>query len=83
MHTVTSGILSGRRQFKNTQYIQTNAQINAGSSGGPLITKEGRVIGITTVKYTGKAVEGISFAIPINTAIDEFYRYLGKHYDLH
>ena len=69
--TVTSGIISALdRTIKiddNTymaDLIQTDATINPGSSGGPLITKSGEVIGITSVKIT--SAEGIGFAIPIN-----------------
>ena len=53
--------------------LQTDAAINAGSSGGPLFDMQGRVVGITTAKYSGQtssgaAIEGIGFAVPINTA---------------
>ncbi|MBW2605990.1 MAG: trypsin-like peptidase domain-containing protein, partial [Deltaproteobacteria bacterium] len=84
-HTVTSGVFSGFREFKEGPheagaYIQTNAQINKGNSGGPLITQEGKVIGINTWKFAGQKVEGLGFAIPIDIALDEFETYLGKNY---
>ena len=78
MYSVTSGIFSGVREFKRKRYIQTNAQINPGNSGGPLITKEGRVVGINTFKLVGPGIEGVGFAIPIDVALKEFERYLGK-----
>ena len=72
--TVTSGIISAKnRSIKieeenNQTYmsdlIQTDATINPGNSGGPLITPNGKVIGINTVKIS--TAEGIGFAIPIN-----------------
>ncbi len=73
-HSVTSGIFSGRRD----NMIQTNAQISPGNSGGPLITKNGRVIGINTKKIVHQSVEGLSFAISIDIALREFKGYLGE-----
>jgi len=69
---VTSGIFSG---FEGS-YIQTNAQISPGNSGGPLIDPNGRVLGINTKKKIGSGFEGLGFAIPINAAISDFSRYL-------
>ena len=72
--SVTSGIVSGlNRTIKiddengetyMEDLIQTDASINSGNSGGPLINKSGAVIGINSVKIT--SAEGIGFAIPIN-----------------
>lgn len=70
--TVTSGIISGlHRSIQVDQYniiedlIQTDASINEGNSGGPLLNSRGEVIGINTAKI--KTAEGLGFAIPINT----------------
>lgn len=46
--------------------LQTDTAINPGNSGGPLFNMKGEVIGITTAKYAGEAVESIGFAIPID-----------------
>ena len=72
--TVTSGIISGlnrtikiednNKQSYMEDLIQTDASINIGNSGGPLINLEGEVIGINTIKI--EAAEGIGFAVPIN-----------------
>ena len=72
--TVTKGIISGiNRTIKLTEngsesymedLIQTDATINQGNSGGPLVNKKGELIGINTVKIT--EAEGIGFAVPIN-----------------
>lgn len=71
-HTVTSGIISGlaRTELGVTDFrsfIQTDAAINPGNSGGPLVTLDGRLVGINTAIFsnTGGSI-GISFAIPSN-----------------
>ena len=71
--TVTLGVISatGRQlESKNTRpmsdIIQTDAAINPGSSGGPMINTKGEVVGINTAVIRG--AQGIGFAIPINTA---------------
>jgi len=58
--------------------IQTNAAINQGNSGGPLINLYGQVVGITNMKFIGQAVEGMGFAIPTTTlapVVDELIAY--------
>lgn len=69
--TVTSGIVSATERsvvVNNVEYsyIQTDAAINGGNSGGPLINARGEVIGINSAKISTDSVEGIGFAIPIN-----------------
>jgi len=78
--TVTRGIVSGlgrevtvtdqltRRRTTLTDLIQTDAAINAGNSGGPLLDAAGNVIGINTAVST--SAEGIGFAIPIDAAAE-------------
>ncbi|MDU4961984.1 MAG: trypsin-like peptidase domain-containing protein [Sporomusaceae bacterium] len=71
--SVTAGIISalnrtldiGERRFK---LIQTDAAINPGNSGGALVNADGVVIGINSAKISFTGVEGLGFAIPINTA---------------
>jgi S1-C subfamily serine protease len=62
--TVTKGIVSGFREFNQASYLQTDASLNPGNSGGPLVDKSGRVIGIVSWKVSGNAVQGLSFAVP-------------------
>ena len=70
--TVTQGIISGLDRTISTEettmtgLIQTDASINAGNSGGPLLNESGQVIGINTAKASEG--EGLGFSIPINTA---------------
>lgn len=70
--TVTQGIISGLDRTISTEettmtgLIQTDASINSGNSGGPLLNSSGEVIGINTAKASEG--EGLGFAIPINTA---------------
>ena len=73
--TVTSGIISAvNREVESdgTKYIciQTDAAINSGNSGGALVNSDGKVVGINTLKLSGSGVEGIGFAIPINSTLD-------------
>lgn len=75
--TTTSGIISGINRTLTFEengetifmedLLQTDASINSGNSGGPLINQSGEVLGINTVKIT--SAEGIGFAIPINIII--------------
>jgi S1-C subfamily serine protease len=69
-YTVTSGVFSGERSQGGVRLLQTDAPINPGNSGGPLITEDGRVIGINTMVLRG--TQGIGFAIPIESALDDF-----------
>ena len=74
--TVTCGIVSAvNREVtdsdgKTYTLIQTDAAINSGNSGGALVNSEGKVIGINTLKLSGTGIEGIGFAIPINSTTD-------------
>jgi len=64
--TISKGIISAIREMDGDNYIQTDAAINPGSSGGPLVNLRGEIMGINTAKYVGEAVESIGLAIPIN-----------------
>jgi S1-C subfamily serine protease len=69
-HTVTAGIVSGYRDYRNAVLIQTDAPINPGNSGGPLVDTKGRVLGVNTM--IAKDTQGIGFAIAIQHVWDEF-----------
>lgn len=72
-NSVTVGVISALNRSINIsnsdlKLIQTDAAINPGNSGGALVNSDGLVIGINTAKYIDTDVEGMGFAIPINTA---------------
>ncbi len=84
--TMTRGIISAIRSVRGPENnpiedaIQTDASVNPGNSGGPLLNSRGEVIGITTMIASNGADQssGIGFAIPINTAkavLDDFAKY--------
>ncbi|WP_146814612.1 S1C family serine protease [Halobacillus faecis] len=88
--SVTQGIISGKERaipqdFNGdgmedwqAEVIQTDAAINPGNSGGALINIDGQLIGINSMKIAQSSVEGIGFAIPIDSAkpiIDELEQY--------
>ena len=73
-NTVTSGIVSAKaRALPDGTYVpflQTDAAVNPGNSGGPLFNLNGEVIGINSQIYSGSGgYQGLSFAIPIDVAI--------------
>ena len=74
--SITCGVISAvNREVTDTEgkrynLIQTDAAINSGNSGGALVNSEGKVIGINTLKLSGTGIEGMGFAIPINSTTD-------------
>lgn len=79
MGTITKGIVSGINRMVSVELgsgsylmevIQTDASINSGNSGGPICNIKGEVIGITSSKLMGDGIEGMGFAIPINSVMD-------------
>ena len=80
MGTITRGIISGVNRMitisgtgtNNSslmEVIQTDASINSGNSGGAICNIKGQVVGITSSKLAGSGVEGMGFAIPINSIL--------------
>lgn len=77
--SISCGIISAKnREVQDSEtgtvfnLIQTDAAINSGNSGGALVNADGKVIGINTLKLSGTGIEGIGFAIPINSTIDVY-----------
>lgn len=65
--TVTKGVISGKRKLGENNYIQTDASVNPGNSGGPIVNTGGEVIAITTLKR--KDTEGIALGIAMQDVI--------------
>lgn len=74
--SITCGVISAvdrkitDSDGKTFTLIQTDAAINSGNSGGALVNSEGKVIGVNTMKVASTGVEGMGFAIPINSTLD-------------
>lgn len=79
--TVTRGVISGKNRAVEVsstngsvssimEVLQTDTAINSGNSGGPLCNSNGEIIGITNMKLASSSIEGMGFAIPIETALE-------------
>ena len=67
--TLTGGLISQLRKSRGARFIQTDAAISPGSSGGGLFDRDGNLIGILTSKITGQNTEGLGFAIPADLVL--------------
>lgn len=73
--TVTKGIVSAIRTLDGIRFLQVDATVNPGNSGGPVVTRSGRVVGVTTFKVKG--YEGLNFAVSsseVAKAFGQFFR---------
>lgn len=73
--TVTTGVVSALNRsptadLSGGSFIQTDAAISPGNSGGPLVNSSGQIIGINSAELAGQGVQGLGFAIPINLAME-------------
>ncbi|BDD00775.1 S1C family serine protease [Persicobacter psychrovividus] len=69
--TISKGIISGIRDTGYSKRIQTDASVNSGNSGGPLVDKQGNVLGVVASKLKGIGIEGVAFGIPAYEIIDQ------------
>ncbi len=81
-HSITFGILSAKNRHglagtTRQNFLQTDAAVNPGNSGGPLVDSRGKLVGINTA-IVGQTFQGISFAIPSQVARDVYDRMRGK-----
>jgi S1-C subfamily serine protease len=71
--SVTKGVVSAFREWQGKRYIQTDAALSPGNSGGPLLSSDGKVVGIVSWKIAAPGFEGLAFGVPI-AAITERLR---------
>jgi len=75
--TVQEGSISSlQRAAFGFAYIQLDAKISPGNSGGPVVDSRARVVGIVSMKVVGEGIEGIGLAIPINYVYDGTHRFV-------
>ncbi len=68
--TITEGIISSPDQIMdNRKYVQTDAAVNPGNSGGPMVNESGELIAVTTSKFTN--ADNVGFGIPFQTLVEE------------
>jgi S1-C subfamily serine protease len=70
--TVTAGVVSAIRKDQTTgqSYIQSDAAISGGNSGGPLVDENGNVVGISTATLAAPGAQNLNFFVPIRSALD-------------
>ncbi len=81
LFSVTKGIVSGIDEFPKAgegTWIQTDAQLNPGNSGGPLVNMQGEVIGIATSRLVGENTSGIGFALSASDLIRVLHDFYPK-----
>lgn len=79
--SITMGIVAGVDRLvegEDITYIQHDAAINSGNSGGPIFNLNGEVIGINVLKYASQEIEGMGFSIPIDLVLDIIANYESK-----
>lgn len=76
--SLARGIVSGVRLLDGVQYLQTDAAVNRGNSGGPLVTASGEAAAIVSYKLVGASVEGIAFGVPLGPGLNAIGVSLGN-----
>jgi S1-C subfamily serine protease len=80
--SLTRGIVSGFRTIDDVPLIQTDASVNPGNSGGPLVDHEGRLIAVVDFKLVGQATQGLAFAVTTPAALAALGLQSGSNTDL-
>ncbi len=68
--SVSKGIVSGLRSFHGNRYLQTDASINFGNSGGPLLDGQGAILGVVSWKIAAPGFEGLGFGVPTDALVE-------------
>lgn len=68
--SLARGIVSGVRLLQGVQYLQTDAAVSPGNSGGPLVTGSGQAAAIVSFKLVASSVEGIAFGVPLGAGLN-------------
>ena len=71
--TITRGIISGHRkpgEIARTAMLQTDAAISPGNSGGPLLDRKGRLVGLVSSKVVGRGADNVAFATPASVIVE-------------
>ena len=76
--SLARGIVSSVRLLQGLQYLQTDAAVNSGNSGGPLVTASGEAAAIVSYKLVGMSVEGIAFGVPLGPGLNALGVRLGN-----
>jgi S1-C subfamily serine protease len=79
--TLTRGIVSGFPIIRGQPFLQTDAPVNPGNSGGPVVDASGAVLGVVTSKVTASRIEGLAFAVPIDNALASLGLQVGDRTD--
>ena len=81
-YTVTEGIISSPNQMIGQRnYIQTDAAVNPGNSGGPMLTADGELLGVTSSKFT--EADNVGFGIQLNDVLKELNEFNLTSHDFH
>lgn len=67
--SVAKGIISGYRTLDGLRFVQFDAAVNPGNSGGPAVSQDGKIVGITSWKLSHVSLEGLSFGVPGDVAL--------------
>jgi S1-C subfamily serine protease len=66
--SVSKGIVSGARRVGDVRFLQTDASLNPGNSGGPLIAIDGALLAVVSWKVAAEGLEGLGFGVPVDAA---------------